>query len=279
LNGYIEMTKLIWCSDIHLNFLSKNPEHRNEFYISLRDSEGDNILITGDIAESHNIEMYLEELALSTGKRIYFVAGNHDFYGSSLKEVRAKLKKNIHAHYLPKSWGVKLNRHTVLIGQDSWGDCRNGDYENSQRGFGGFVMSDWLYISELNKAYLGGSDKLRIALQLIADKDAQRLCKSVLKALQDKNVTKIIIATHVPPIVEACLHAGRKSTPSGLCFFSSQILGASMLPIIENNPNIDFLWLSGHTHSKVKVQKRDNLVVQVAHSEYYHPQIADIIEC
>lgn len=270
--------KLIWCSDIHLNFLGKQPELRQEFYRELKEAEGKAILITGDIAESHNIEQYLSELSEYTEKKIYFVAGNHDFYGSSLKEVRAKLKKNIHAHYLPKSWGVKLDKHTALVGQDGWGDCRNGDYEGSQRGFGGFTMSDWLYIKELNKGYLKGIDALREALQKVADKDAERLAKSVLKAVSDKNVTKVIIATHVPPFEEASLHAGRKSTPSGLPFFSSKILGMVILPIVEDHPEVDFLFLSGHTHSNVTIQKRPNLTVKVAPSEYYYPQIAGVIE-
>lgn len=269
--------KLIWCSDIHLNFLRDKPDYRKEFYKQLKEAEGDSILITGDIAESHNISEYLSEMHDYVEKKIYFVAGNHDFYGSSLKEMRAKMKKYNTAHYLPKSWGVKLDKHTALVGQDGWGDCRNGDYEGSQRGFSGFTMSDWLYISELNRAYLKGSDKLKVALQRVADKDAQRLCKSVLRALQDKNVKRIIIATHVPPFEEACLHAGRKSTPSGLCFFSSQILGKSLLPIIERNEMIDFLWLSGHTHISVTVHKRGNLVVKVAPSEYYYPQIAGVV--
>lgn len=272
------MSKLIWCSDIHLNFLLNKPEIREKFYKQLKDAEGDSILITGDIAESHNIENYLAEINGYTGKKIYFVAGNHDYYGSSLKEVRAKLKKITHAHYLPKSWGVKLDKHTALVGQDGWGDCRNGDYEGSQRIFGGFTMSDWLYIEELNRAYLKGPDALLVALQSIADKDSEKLIKSVLKALMDEKVTKIIIATHVPPFEEACLHAGRKSTPSGLPFFSSKILGMAIIPIVESNPEVDFLWLSGHTHSNVTIQKRPNLQVRVAPSEYYRPQIAGVIE-
>lgn len=271
-------TKLIWCSDIHLNFLRDNPKYRHEFYESLENAEGEHILITGDIAESHNIEKYLEELHAATGKKIYFVAGNHDYYGSSLKEMRKTLKEIKCAHYLPKSWGVKLDKHTALVGQDGWGDCRNGDYEGSQRGFSGFTMSDWLYIKELNKGYLKGTDALRIALQKVADKDAERVVKSVLRALKDKNVNKIVIATHVPPFEEASLHAGRKSTPSGLPFFSSKILGMVILPIVEKHAEVDFLWLSGHTHSKATIQKRPNLTVKVAPSEYYYPQIAGVIE-
>jgi predicted phosphohydrolase len=264
--------RLIWCSDVHLNFLDK--ENRERFYKELRESEGDSILITGDIAESQNIALLLSEIKENTGKKLYFVAGNHDYYNGSIKSDRAKFKKFSFAHYLPKSWGVKLDAQTVLIGQDAWGDCRNGDYENSR-----LTMSDWLYIAELNKAYLKGMEPLKKTLQGLADKDAERVAKSVLKALESPLIRRIIIATHVPPFEEACLYAGKKSTPSGLPFFSSQILGKTIIPIVEDNPNIDFLWLSGHTHSRANIQKRPNLTVKVAHSEYYRPQIEEILGC
>ena len=259
---------MIWISDIHLNFLPEGL--RKEFYSGLK---GETILITGDIAESHNVEKLLDEMYQATGSKIYFVAGNHDYYGSSIEEVKARLKKLKCAHYLPKSWGVKLDKHTALVGQDGWGDCRNGDYENSQ-----LTMADWLYIKELNEGYRRDGDSLRRVLLGLADKDAEKLCKSVLKALTDKNVRKIIIATHVPPFEEVCLYAGKKSTPDGLPFFSSYILGFSMLPIIESHPEVDFLWLSGHTHSRASVQKRPNLTVKVAEAQYYFPQIEAIIE-
>lgn len=273
------MNKLIWTSDIHLNFLGLDD--RISFYDELRETEGDKILITGDIAEAPSIAPILANMADRTGKKIYFVAGNHDYYGSSIKRSRAIFKNLLSAHYLPKSYGVKLNRTTVLVGQDGWGDGRNGDFEGSQenRGFNrGFTMADWFHIEELQKAYLKEPEDLLKALQRIADKDAERLTKSVLRALKDPNVKRIILATHVPPFAEACLHAGRKSTEHGLAFFSSQILGVSLLPIIEAHPEVDFLWLCGHTHSNVTIQKRDNFVVRVAHSEYYHPQISGVID-
>lgn len=268
--------KLIWCSDIHLNFL--NREGRERFYQELKDAEGNNILITGDIAECPSIALILANMAEYTGKKIYFVAGNHDYYFGSIKKGRARFKRFDFAHYLPKSYFVKLDKHTALVGQDGWGDGRNGDFENAQIGFGGFNMADWAYIKELEEAFLKGSDELLVALQMVADKDAERVAKSVLRALKDKNVRRVIIASHVPPLAEACLYSGRKSTPTGLCFFSSKIFEMVILPIVEKNPEVDFLWLSGHTHSKVTVNKRPNFTVKVAQSEYYHPQIEGIIE-
>lgn len=271
---------IIWCSDIHLNFLGK--ERREDFYSCLPGNqeiaastsgarEGESILITGDIAESHNIESLLSEMKSCTKKNIYFVAGNHDYYGSSIKKMRSSFKKFKDAYWLPRG-PIKIDNTTMLVGQDGWGDGRNGDYENSR-----LVMSDWLYIEELNKAYLKGSKALLKALQKVSDLDASNLAKNVLEALQDATVSRIVIATHVPPLEEAALYAGTKSTPSGLPFFSSQILGVTLLPIIEANPQVKFIWLSGHTHARCTILKRGNLKVRVAEANYYYPQVEDLI--
>ena len=261
------MSKLIWVSDVHLNFLHNKEDLRNEFYTQLKEAEGDNILITGDIAESHNVVLYVEEMQERTGKPVHFVLGNHDFYGSNVLNVKRSVR---HLNYLPKNMGTPLSDDTILIGVDGWGDCRNGDYENSR-----LTMSDWLYIDDLRKEYGKGMAKLKTQLMKLADMDAKKLERRVLKAV--KSFKKIIIATHVPPLEEVCLNAGRKSTPSGLPFFSSKCLGDTIVPIAKKHPNIDFLWLSGHTHSRAKHKPCNNLTSKVAKAEYYYPQIEEII--
>ena len=259
---------LIWVSDIHLNFLHKMPEAREEFYIKLKESEGTSILITGDIAESQSVVMYVEEMQKSTGKPAYFVLGNHDFYGSTIKAVKASVK---HLDYLPKA-PIELSKSTVLLGVDGWGDCRNGDYEHST-----MTMSDWLYIKDLLFKYGLGRQELKQALQKLADADARALKCKTLKAIE-QGYTHIIIATHVPPFEQASLYAGRKSTPSGLPFFSSKCLGDAILPIAKKNSALDFLWLSGHTHSRAAFRPNINMTVKVAKAEYYRPQIEEIFE-
>ncbi len=259
------MGTIIWLSDIHLNFL--NAEQRLKFYAAI--PKCDHIVISGDIAESHNVLTFIADMEMATGVPVHFVLGNHDFYGSSIKDVRAAAKK---LNWIPRNMGTPLSDDTILVGVDGWGDCRNGDYEHSR-----LTMSDWLYISELNTAYLKGSVKLKAALQKIADGDARKLAKRVTTALAS-GFKRIIIVSHVPPYAESCLYAGRKSTPDGLCFFSSQILGTTIGPIAKANPDIDFLWLCGHTHSKVKLNVLKNLIIQVAGSDYYYPTVAEEIE-
>src|SRR5690242_19320134 len=112
-----EIMKLIWASDVHLNFLYNKEDLRNEFYTELKNAEGDVILFTGDIAESHNVVMYIEETEEKAGKPVYFVLGNHDFYGSSAASVKRSVKD---LGYLGKAPYVALSASTALIGVDGW---------------------------------------------------------------------------------------------------------------------------------------------------------------
>jgi hypothetical protein len=57
----------------------------------------------------------------------------------------------------------------------------------------------------------------------------------------------------------------------------SKILGESILPIAKAQPKIDFLWLSGHTHSRAKYKPCNNMTVKVAKAEYCSPQVEEII--
>lgn len=260
---------LIWCSDIHLNFLEK--QHRLDFYKELKQAEEHKILITGDIAESHNLGTILSEMKAHTGKKIYFVAGNHDYYGSSINKMKKQMSTYKCATYLPKRFGYKLSSTAWLTGADGWGDCRNGDVERSN-----LRMADWVYVDELRENSKMGQTPPIETLQKYADADAERMCKNVIKCIE-RGAKKVIMASHVPPFEEACLYAGKKSTPDGLPFFSSQIFGVSILPIVEAHPDVEFIWLSGHTHSGCTVRKRKNFTVKVAEAQYYVPRIEEII--
>lgn len=260
--------KLIWCSDVHLNFL-KRLEDRQAFYQSIKELQGDAVLITGDMAESHNVVKLTAEMESNINAPVLFVLGNHDYYGSNIAAVKRSVKS---LGYLSSKSYVALSEFTALLGVDGWGDCRNGDYENSR-----LTMSDWLYIDDLRNGYDQGKDVLKNTLQALADKDARSLKRKVMKAIKD-GYKRLIIATHVPPFEQAALHAGRKSTLCGLPFFSSRILGETILPIAKRFPNIDILWLSGHTHSRAQYKPCENMTVKVAKAEYFYPQIEEAIE-
>lgn len=268
---YHTVGKIVWASDVHLNFLSKVAD-RQRFYTDIASWGPDAVVISGDIAESHNVVELIAELESHVNAPVLFVLGNHDFYRSSVKRVKESVA---HLGYLPKSGlsgVVALSESTALVGVDGWGDCRNGDYENSR-----LTMSDWLWIEELNVAYLKGKQELKKTLQKLADRDARLLKKRVTMALKN-GFKRIIIVTHVPPFENACFCAGRKSTSDGLPFFSSQILGTTIKPIAAQHQDVTFTWICGHTHSRVELQVMPNLVVHVAHAAYYYPTVAGEIE-
>ena len=71
-----------WLTDLHLNFLKQEPLGR--FLAIVRREAPEVIFVTGDTAESHNVDHFLEQLRPIAP--LYYVLGNHDFYGSSLAE-------------------------------------------------------------------------------------------------------------------------------------------------------------------------------------------------
>ncbi len=60
--------KLIWLTDIHLNFLTL--ENRMEFYQKVIAVSCDKILISGDIAEAPSVSEILKEMAKTLQKPI-----------------------------------------------------------------------------------------------------------------------------------------------------------------------------------------------------------------
>src|ERR1700759_782658 len=80
--------RLVWLTDIHLNFLS--AEEVDSFLAVVRRAEPDAILLTGDIGEAQSVSPILQKLADAWPWPIYFVLGNHDFYGGSIAGIRAE---------------------------------------------------------------------------------------------------------------------------------------------------------------------------------------------
>jgi 3',5'-cyclic-AMP phosphodiesterase len=80
------MPRLAWFTDLHLNFLS--DKDAKAFCAALASTEADCFAISGDIGEARSVQRYLRLLENSLQRPIYFVLGNHDFYGGSIASVR-----------------------------------------------------------------------------------------------------------------------------------------------------------------------------------------------
>lgn len=260
---------MAWLTDIHLNFIDKSA--RQNFYQEIINTQCDSVLISGDIAEAPSLTDILNEMADYIKKPIYFILGNHDYYRGQIEEVRDTLtaltKTNGQLFWLPASGIQKLNNNTILLGQDGWADGRLGDYQNSR-----VVLNDSRMIADLFQEKILGKYQLLKKMQQLADVDAMKL-QDDLKQAVGQNSKKIIVLTHVPPFKEACLHKGQISGDDWLPYFSSKIIGDVLIVVAQQNPEIEFLVLCGHTHNEAHYQPLKNLTVLVGRSDYGNPSI------
>ena len=269
--------KLLWLTDIHLNFLNSVERHR--FYQHLATHDFDKVVISGDIGEHMNYHDYLLEMdRVLKRKPIYYVHGNHDFWHSSFRNVQslARLRTidfKTNCYWLNAIRPLQLTPGVFLIGVDGFYDTRNGDYENA-----GLVMRDFYVIDELYKAYVGKrhSTSLQKAVQQFADKET-RLLVSKLRSAKRSGATKIIAVTHVPPAAESCFYRGELTDEYHLPLYSNQKMFDALTSFAVTNPAIDITVLSGHTHGKGEYKFNDNLLFKVGSAEYDAPDVAEVI--
>ena len=93
--------KIAWATDIHLN--AAEPDVVDGFCDGVASSGADCLLLGGDIAEAMDVEEQLAMLATRLRMPIYFVLGNHDYYGSTIEAVRERMRRleDPHLHWLP----------------------------------------------------------------------------------------------------------------------------------------------------------------------------------
>jgi Icc-related predicted phosphoesterase len=262
--------RAIWLTDLHLNFAAAGP--RREFYQSLRACAADAILLGGDIAEAPSLAQYLAELEAATEQPIYFVLGNHDFYGSSFaavrREVRTLVKSSERLIWLTEAGVVALSQTTGLIGHDSWADGRLGDGAAS-----GVMLNDFLLIQELRT---NSQAELFDRLGEIGDRAAREAEANLCEAL--RRYRRVIFLTHVPPFREACWHEGRISDSDFLPHFTCKAMGDMLVRRMEEHPDCELTVLCGHTHGQGAVRVGQNILVRTGGAEYGRPAIQNVLE-
>ncbi|MDF2529224.1 MAG: putative phosphoesterase [Gammaproteobacteria bacterium] len=266
--------KLIWLTDIHLNFL--DTKGRSNFYQEVIQADGDALVISGDIAEAPSAAELLTEMVKTIQKPIYFVLGNHDYYRGQVEEVRIAIRELTEAnpllHWLPACEPILIANDVALVGQDGWADGRYGDYANSRVG-----INDSRLIDDLFQKKIIGKYPLLEKMQQLADADAERLKQSLQLAINKHHPKQIVVVTHIPPFRESCLHEGEISNDEWLPYFASKATGDVLLAIAEAHPEINFLVLCGHTHSPAEYKPLVNLTVKAGGAEYYEPRVQEVL--
>jgi predicted MPP superfamily phosphohydrolase len=264
------MKRVVWLTDIHLNFLLAEPARA--FLAEVAATRPDAVLIGGDIGEAHNVCDYLGQIDEAIPAPVYFVLGNHDYYFGSIRETRDRVAElcaeRPKLHYLTLERVAELAPRVGLVGHDGWADGRLGDYLHSL-----VMMHDYKLIAEL-----AGLDKLERwdVLKGLADEAAahvRRLLPMALNKYRD-----VVLLTHVPPFREACWHEGRLSDDDWAPHFTCQATGQAILEIMRRYPDNRLTVLCGHTHGAGETQPCQNLQVITGGAVYGAPQIAHVFE-
>jgi len=263
------MKRLAWVTDIHLNFLQDSKvEH---FCRSVADLSPDAVLIGGDISDASGLKSHLKIIERCLECPVYFVLGNHDFYGASIEVVRSVVQTLAEEYkrlnWLPASGLVELTENTGLIGHDGWPDGRLGQGERSQ-----VLLNDYFYIKEFK--YLSHRDRFRM-LNRLGDEVAEYFM-DLLPAAAER-FENLLLLTHVPPYRESCWHEGIVSDDAHLPHFACQAVGEVITDVMQNFPERKLTVLCGHTHGRGEVQIASNIFVKTGEARYRRPQVQDLI--
>jgi 3',5'-cyclic AMP phosphodiesterase CpdA len=257
-----QTVRLAWVTDIHLEFLEEAARAR--FCDRIRELEPDGVLVGGDTALAQSCDTVLREMARRVRKPIWFVLGNHDFYGGSVAEVRERatsLSAEGRAVWLGAVDVIELTPRTALVGHDGWGDAGFGDHDGST-----VMLNDFYRIADLLQR-----DKPRLgeALRRLGEESAAHLRRVLPQALE--RFEQVVVLTHVPPFREACWHEGRISSDAYLPYFACKATGDALLEEVGRHPDRSVTVLCGHTPSSGECHPLPNLRVVTGGAEYGKP--------
>jgi Icc protein len=214
----------------------------------------------------------LAEMECALRVPIYFVLGNHDFYGSSIAAVREMVSRETAAsrclRWLSQSDVVPLTETCALVGHDSWADGRLGDFFSSD-----VLLNDYVLIQDFHHL---GKNELYAKLNALGDEAAEFLEGQASKALS--SYRHVIVLTHVPPFRDACWHEGQISHDDYLPHFACSVVGDRLIQLMRKHPEHSLTVLCGHTHSAGIARVLPNLVVHTGNAEYGNPILQHVFE-
>lgn len=261
---------IAWLTDIHFDFLE--PEGVREFLAEVRETGAAAVMLTGDISDAPNLLDRLAEMDDALRRPIYFVLGNHDFYYGSIEGVRHAVAElcgqRPNLRYLTlESEPIELSPGLGLIGHDGWADARLGDYERSM-----VMMNDYRLIAEL--AHLTKSQRWPV-LRALGDTAAAAVRQRLEKALT--RFPEVWLATHLPPLREACWHEGQISNDEWAPHFTCKAIGDVLLDTMRRHPDRKLSVFCGHTHSPGIAEPLPNLTIHTGGAKYGNPRVQQLI--
>ena len=260
------MPTILWTTDPHFDHAS--PAVRERFLDAVRQAPGRTVILTGDTSSAARLTADLEAIADAAARPVYHVLGNHDHYGATVAAVRDEVvslaQRRADIQWLPPAGVISLEEGLVLVGVDGWADGRHGDALTTP-----FRLNDDRLIGEL-AAQPTRAARLSIKRSL-ADADAARLTALLERA--GPAARRIVVATYVPPFVEALPRSGPLSRSEWRSLLVCGATGAVLRDFALSHPDHRIVVLAGHTHAAVDVEILANLRCVVGGSRYGSPTV------
>jgi Icc protein len=253
--------KFSWFTDTHLNF--GWPWTPLSFARQLGQENVDGLWLSGDISDGDHIIDHLCLLSDHCDFPIYFVMGNHDYYGRWIADVHDDVRKlcaeRPNLIWLTESGPVTIAPGKALLGAEGWYDCQFGDRSLIP------MTWDWYAIRDLRSREIW-DDRFDMFRELAGN--SARVIEAALENAI-KNHDKVYILTHFPPFLECWGAPGILLDDLWKAYNVSWRVGLVIDEYARRYPNVQFRVLCGHTHTEKRVWVRPNLKVRVGRAKYH----------
>ncbi len=246
------MYRFQWTSDIHLDSVDENGFN---LFIDSLDSNYP-LFISGDISNSRRIVADIQRISSKT--ETHFVMGNHDFYHSSINEMRRVFRET--QSYLPNNPVVFDN--IAMIGVDGWADGNSGDFYAFPD-----AVNDYKLINDF-------SGKSFTARKHLMENLAYESVFYLDKLLREYEATTVIVFTHVPPYAAAHYYNNQVSNSAITAHFINTAMGDYLTQYALDNPEKSLTVMCGHTHGASVINMTKNLKIIVNGARYQAPTVS-----
>lgn len=233
-------------SDLHTEF---KPDPQAQQYFEYQDE--DVLILAGDIASgSTNAVDQIKKFRRAGFKDIIFVPGNHEYYGTEIRDFDAKMKLKCASipdvHFLNPGW-VKI-KDTIFIGGTLWTNFRGNPLaELSAKS----MISDFYLIKNF-----------RPELAVLKYYEHLKLFEQVYKQFPNE---KKVFVSHFLPATE-CISPRFRNGDNLLNNYFANDLG-NWISTLENST-----WLFGHTHDSVDIKIGNTRLVSNPYG-YYNREV------
>lgn len=263
--------RMAWLTDLHFERVGSGK--KRNFLNQLRKSRFEAAVITGDIGCAASLPGELTTLAETCAPRpVYFVLGNHDYYGSSFSAVERAVAvvcaEYPNLHHLDREGIVPLSRAVALIGHGGWADLQAGYGERTV-----IHSPDSEHIADFQgREPKEATEKMRSR----ARASAAHFRRTLPQALG--RFRHVWIATHVPPFHQALFHDGKPCGPLHAPHFGNLTAGRAIVGIARQFYNRRIGVLCGHTHHPATCVIPGGITVRVGGAQRGSPKIEATLE-